>query len=228
MGAYGMYVLVDERPEVTSAYSNSFKNEGIASVGFQPTEFREWLQTASPVDVDAVQGCFLGDFEGRPGYPEIIRTRSKTPIIALAEVRSLDATLELFSVGIDDVVRKPVHVKELVARSAAIWRRINQSHRQVNTSRLKIHFDGRDVEIDGEPLALPRRERHILEFLARNAHRRVTKTQVFNAVYGPFEDAVDEVVIEGHISKLRKKLRLRLDCDVIDAKRYLGYQFVEV
>jgi len=33
-------------------------------------------------------------------------------------------------------------------------------------------------------------------------------------------------VVEGHISKLRKKLRLRLGADVIDAKRYLGYQFV--
>ena len=34
------------------------------------------------------------------------------------------------------------------------------------------------------------------------------------------------MVIEGHVSKLRKKLRLRLGSDVIDAKRYLGYQFV--
>ena len=82
------------------------------------------------------------------------------------------------------------------------------------------------VEVDGEPLPLPRRERHILEFLAKNAHRRVTKTQIFNAVYGPFEEKVDEIVVEGHVSKLRKKLRLLLGSDVIDAKRYLGYQFV--
>ena len=53
----------------------------------------------------------------------------------------------------------------------------------------------------------------------------MTKTQIFNAVYGVFEDSVDEVVVEGHVSKLRKKLRLQLGYDVIDAKRYLGYQF---
>jgi DNA-binding response OmpR family regulator len=62
--------------------------------------------------------------------------------------------------------------------------------------------------------------------LAVNAHRRVTKTQIFNAVYGIFEDKVDEVVVEGHVSKLRKKLRVRLGTDVIDAKRHLGYQLI--
>jgi DNA-binding response OmpR family regulator len=221
-----MYVLVDERPEVTSAYAASFRGEGIASLGFQPTEFREWLNATSPADLESVQSCLLGDFDGRPDCTQLIRARTRAPIIALAEVKSLDATLELFTAGIDDVVRKPVHVKELVARSDAIWRRINHAHRQINASRLKIYFDGRDIDIDGRPLPLPRRERHILEFLAKNAHRRVTKTQIFNAVYGLFEDKVDEIVIEGHVSKLRKKLRLQLGCDVIDAKRYLGYQFV--
>jgi DNA-binding response OmpR family regulator len=221
-----MYVLVDERPEVTDAYVSSFRSEGVASLGFRPPEFGEWLRTSSPGDIEAVQSCLLGDFDERPGIPQLIRSRTNAPIIALADVRSLDATLELFTAGIDDVVRKPVHVRELMARSDAIWRRINHAHRQISSSRLRMFFDGRDVEIDGTPLLLPRRERHILEFLARNAHRRVTKTQIFNAVYGLFEDKVDEVVIEGHVSKLRKKLRLQLGCDVIDAKRYLGYQFV--
>ena len=40
-------------------------------------------------------------------------------------MRSLEQTLELFTAGIDDVVRKPVHMKEIVARSDAVWRRMN-------------------------------------------------------------------------------------------------------
>src|SRR5690606_24132078 len=172
-------------------------------------------------DVNAVQGFVLGDFDERAAYPSMIRSHSRAPIIALSEVRSLEQTLELFTAGIDDVVRKPVHVREIIARSDAVWRRMNQPERHVSSDRLKVYFDGRDPEIDGEPLALPRRERRILEFLVKNAQRRVTKTQIFNAIYGVFDDNVDEVVVEGHISKLRKKLRLRLDRDVIDAKRYL-------
>ena len=220
-----MHIVVDRRNEVTEAYAASFRGEGVASLGLHPIEFREWLFSASPGDIDSVQSVLLGECDDRPLLPKLIRSRTDAPIIALSEIRCLDATLELFTAGIDDVVRKPVHVRELIARTEAIWRRVNRKYRQVSCERLKIFFDGRDIEIDGKPLSLPRRERHILEFLAKNAHRRVTKTQIFNAVYGVFEDSVDEVVVEGHVSKLRKKLRLQLGYDVIDAKRYLGYQF---
>lgn len=221
-----MYVVVDGRPDVTAGYSASLTGEGIASLGFDPGEFREWFRTVSKGDIEAVQSFVLGEFDGRASCSESIRNRSPAPIIALSDVRSLEQTLELFMAGIDDVVRKPVHVKEIIARSDAVWRRVNRVQKHVTFDRMKIYLDGRDLEIDGEPLPLPRRERRILEFLVLNGHRRVTKTQIFNAVYGIFEDHVDEVVVEGHVSKLRKKLRQRLGREVIDAKRYLGYQFV--
>jgi DNA-binding response OmpR family regulator len=203
-----------------------FSREGFPALGFCSGEFRDWLQSASDIDLSAVQGFVLGEFDARPAIPEVIRSHSRAPIIALSEVRSLEQTLELFTAGIDDVVRKPVHVKEIVARSDAVWRRLNGASDQVACDRLKIYFDGRDPEIDGSPLPLPRRERHILEYLVKNRTRRITKAQIFNAIYGVFNVDVDETVVEGHISKLRKKLRLKLDRDVIDAKRYLGYQFV--
>lgn len=220
-----MFVLVDERAEVATAYVAAFRSEGVVALGFSPAEFAGWFATVAMDDLEAVQCFLLGEVPARNAYPETIRLRASAGIIALAEVRSLESTLELFSAGIDDVVRKPVHVREIMARANAILRRALVGQRQ-NASRLKVYFDGRDPVVDGEPLALPRRERRILEFLVRNAHRRVTKTQIFNAVYGIFEHSVDEVVIEGHVSKLRRKLRLLLNQDMIDAKRYLGYQFV--
>ena len=126
-------------------------------------------------------------------FPPASATVRRAPIIALSEERSLQQTLELFTAGIDDVVRKPVHVKELVVRADAVWRRVNQSTLHVETDEIKVYFDGRDPEVRGEPLPLPRRERHILEYLVKNAHRRVTKSQIFNAIYGIFDDNVDEV-----------------------------------
>lgn len=221
-----MYVVVDQRIDVTSGFTAMFGREGFAAVGFDSDDFQDWLSSASERDLGAVQGFVLGEFESRATIPTSIRNRSQAPIIALSEIRSLDQTLELFRAGIDDVVRKPVHVREIVARSDAIWRRVKSEMQEVGNDRLKIFFDGRDPEVDGEPLLLPRRERHILEYFAKNASRRITKTQLFNAIYGVFNDDVDETVVEGHISKLRKKLRMRLGYDVIDAKRFLGYQFV--
>lgn len=221
-----MYVVVDDRSDVTGGYTATLNGEGVATAGFGSEEFREWFHSISRRDADAIQSFVLGEFDGCASYPGLIRHRSTAPIIALAEIRSLERTLELFAAGVDDVVRKPVHAREIVARSNAVWRRLQRTPDHFADGRMKVYFDGRDLEIDGEAMPLPRRERRILEFLVKNAPRRVTKTQIFNAVYGLFEAEVDEVVVEGHISKLRRKLRMHLGHDVIDAKRYLGYQFV--
>jgi DNA-binding response OmpR family regulator len=222
-----MYIVVDERQMVTAGYVASFDREGVPSIGLYSGEFQDWLSAASSADLDAVQGFLLGDFQDRAACAESIRRHSRAPIIALSEVRSLQQTLELFTAKFDDVVRKPVHVREILARSEAIWRRVNTaSAPSPNQERLKVHFDGRDPEIDGLSLPLPRRERHILEYLVRNRGRRLTKTQIFNAIYGLYSNDVEESVIEGHVSKLRKKLRSRLGYDPIEAKRYIGYTFV--
>ena len=222
-----MYVLVDARPAVNSGYKASFDREGISSLGLDPQEFTQWFQSSSRVDREAIQGFLLGDFEDRAKCASLIRKMSRAPIIALSDVRSLDQTLQLFEAGIDDVLPKPVHIREILARSEAIWRRVNaQAAPAPETERLKVHFDGRDPEVDGTVLPLPRRERHILECLVRNRGRRMTKAQIYNIVYGVYSNGVEESVIEGHVSKLRKKLSQRLGYDPIEAKRFMGYTFV--
>lgn len=228
-----MYCLVDDRKSVNDGYAASFDREGVSAFGLSSDEFTGWLRTASRSDVDAVQGFLLGDFDDRAKCAGIIRKHSRAPVIALADQRSLEQTLVLFDAGIDDVLPKPVHVREILARSEAIWRRVNGVIQAVPGSeapsrpeRLRVFFDGRDPEIDGEVLPLPRRERHILEYLVRNRGRRLTKTQVFNVIYGVYSNGVEESVVEGHVSKLRKKLTQRLGYDPIEAKRYMGYVYV--
>ena len=229
-----MYCLVDGRKSVNEGYAASFDREGVSAFGLSPDEFAGWIRAASRNDVDAVQGFLLGDFDERAKCASVIRKHSRAPVIALADQRSLEQTLVLFDAGIDDVLPKPVHVREILARSEAIWRRVNAAiaspaagiEAPTRSERLRVFFDGRDPEVDGEPLPLPRRERHILEYLVRNRGRRLTKTQVFNVIYGVYSDGVEESVIEGHVSKLRKKLSQRLGYDLIEAKRYMGYVYV--
>lgn len=222
-----MYVVIDEREIVTGGYVAGFNREGLPSLGFNAGDFRQWLTTTSEPDLGCIQGFLLGDFDERVSCADMIKTHCRAPIIALNETRSLEQTLQLFMSGIDDVVRKPVHVREILARVDAIWRRIN-AHADSESGRkgIQVFFDGRDPEVDGEKFILPRRERHILEYLVRNRGRRVSKAQIFNAIYGIFNENVEENVIEGHMSKLRKKLRMRLGHDPIEAKRYLGYTYV--
>jgi DNA-binding response OmpR family regulator len=221
-----MIVIVDERELVTEGYHSLFDREGVASAGFAPGEFGEWVESAPEDDLKSVSAFLIGDCREGSISPRQIRGRTGAPVIALSEQNSLENTLRLFESGVDDVVRKPVHIREILARIAAISRRAQDEAAYTEIGAMRIFMDGRDPEIDGEPLPLPRRERRILEYLAANRGRRVTKTQVFNAIYGIFDEEVEENVVESHISKLRKKLREKLGRDPIDSKRFLGYRLV--
>ncbi|MEF2550847.1 response regulator transcription factor [Aurantimonas sp. A2-1-M11] len=218
-----MIVVVDNRELVTDGYESMFGREGVSAAGFRADEFRDWVETASESDLSAVEAFLLGDFDDRTICPRLIRSRSKAPMIALSEGRNLDGTLDLFAAGVDDVVAKPVHVKEILARVGAIRRRNETEEARTVVGEISVYQDGRDAEVAGKPMALPRRERRILEYLVANRGRRVSKQQLFSAIYGIFDENVEENVIESHISKLRKKLKMRLGYDPVSSKRYLGY-----
>jgi DNA-binding response OmpR family regulator len=218
-----MIVVVDERELVKDGYTSLFGREGIPSTGFDPREFGEWVQTAADADVAAVEAFLLGQGQQTLELPRTIRDRSLAPVIAVSDQPSLENTLALFDCGVDDVVRKPVHPREILARAAAIRRRLRAISGHTDVGPIRVFADGRDPEIDGTAFALPRRERRILEYLIANRGRRVTKTQIFNAIYGIFDEEVEENVVESHISKLRKKMRKKLGFDPVDSKRFLGY-----
>jgi len=221
-----MIILVDDRIDVTAAYQASFGREGFSTASFTPTDFDNWFHSTSGPDLAAVEAFILGDFDCREMVTKVIKTRSEAPAIALNDTTGLESTLKLFAAGADDVVRKPVHAREIIARISAIRRRAAGEAKPTDLGDIRVFNDGRDPEVGGRVLALPRRERRILEYLVANRNRRVSRNQIFNAVYGLFDEEVEESVVESHISKLRKKLRTILGYDPIDTKRYLGYQIV--
>src|SRR5690606_27820559 len=218
-----MIVVVDERELVKDGYTSLFGREGIPSTGFDPAEFSDWVSTAAEGDINAVEAFLIGQGERMLELPRAIRDRSQAPVIAVSDLPSLDATLALFDSGVDDVVRKPVHPREILARAAAIRRRLKAIANHTDVGQIRVFSDGRDPEIAGETFPLPRRERRFLEYLVATRGRRVTKTLIFNAIYGIFDEEVEENVVESHISKLRKKLRKKLGFDPVDSKRFLGY-----
>jgi len=219
-----MYIIVDDREIVANGYVGGLVREGVSSIGFSSSEFWDWLQSASEADLAAVDAFLLGEFEARGSLPRAVLKRSSAPIIALSGLKMLKNTLELFESGVEDVVHVPIHLREILARTAAISRRKMGDLRRPCETKIQVFFNGRDPEIGGRALTLPRRELRILEYMVGNHGKWITKTQIFNAIYGIFESAFDESVIESHVSKLRKKLRDRLGFDAIVARRYVGYR----
>jgi DNA-binding response OmpR family regulator len=222
-----MIVIVDDRDIVTDAFRSSFDREGISAVGFSAADFEGWVEAMAREDVIAINAFLIGQCDRPDSLARVIRRRSAAAVIALKDYKTLANTLELFAIGVDDVISKPCHVREILARIEAISRRsVLERDRSGGEAAIRIFRDGRDPLVCDEPLSLPRRELRILEFLVTNQSRRVTKSQIFNSVYGLFDQEIDENVIESHISKLRRRLRSRLGYDPIDSKRHLGYRLV--
>ena len=223
-----MIIIVDARVLVQEAYTAQFRRDGYPAIGFDAETFAAWLDAATDEERAAVRACLVGehDFDALP--PAATRRLAEAfdaPVMVLTDRAPLDTILRWFEAGACDVVRKPVHFRELLARIGVHRRRTAKAAEPVaRNERLQVFVDGRDPLVDGRPFPLPRRERCVLEHLASIGERRATKAQLHGAVYGLYDGEIEETVIESHVSKLRKKLRRALGYDPIESRRFLGYR----
>lgn len=220
-----MIVVVDERARVREAFASLFDQIGVATFTVDAGECLSWMHSAGTAEIGAIEAFLVGGGDERIGIARAIGSRCQAAVIAVNDQKALAATLALFDAGFDDVISKPFHVREILARIKAIGRRGQSNEVSVDNGGLRIFADGRDVEVAGAPLTLPRRQRRILEYLATNRGCWVTKRQIFDSVYGVFGDDIGEDVVECHVSRLRKQLRPRLGYDPIVSQRHLGYRF---
>lgn len=220
-----MIIIVEDRGTIADAFALSFGREGVAATSIPSDEINGWVEAAADEDMSAITAFLVGKCDRADEVANLIRRRSTAAIIAMNDHRSLSDTLELFAVGFDDVVTKPCHVREIMARIEAISRRLSaRDPADDEKNIIRIFRDGRDPIVAGRPLQLPRRELRILELLVAKQGRRVTKSQIFSTVYGLFDQGIDECVVESHVSKLRRRLREILGYDPIESKRHLGYR----
>jgi DNA-binding response OmpR family regulator len=223
-----MIVILDERECVRQGYVSCFEREGVAATALSQAEFLEWFEGSEDPDIEAIEGFLLGRGCDWISLPRSIGQRATAPIICILDERSLKDTLAMFAAGADDIVTKPIHVREILARVTAIRERSTRSDKIDPLGEIQTFCNGRDPIVAGDSMILPRRERRILECLAASEGLWLTKSQIFRRVYGIFNAEIDENVIESHISRLRKRLRERLKLDPIESQRYLGYRLKPV
>ena len=148
-----MYIIIDDRDIVAGGYATGLDREGVSSAGIEAAEFREWIGKISDADMHAVEAFLIGDCGEREALSRMIRERSNAPVLCLNERHSLDDTLGLFAAGVDDVVRKPVHVREILARVGAINRRVFGEGGQVTVGQIQGLL--RRARAGGERRAFP-------------------------------------------------------------------------
>jgi two-component system OmpR family response regulator len=163
---------------------------------------------------------------GIDGYEVVRRMRSSghtVPVIFLSARDAVEDRVDGFEVGGDDYLTKPFHLKELLARVAAVLKRADTA--RTGTARLAcglIEIDDATHQVwrDGAPVELTPTEYRLLQFLLRNAGVVVSKAQILDQVWG--SDETGTSVVDTFISTLRSKVD-RGDPRVIHTVRGFGY-----
>lgn len=136
-----------------------------------------------------------------------LRERSGVAIIVLtARGEERDRVTGLRS-GADDYVVKPYGIQELLARIDAVMRRAGPvgGTGVVEAGPVSVDLGRREVRVDGEVVAVTRKEHDLLALLARHLDEVVTREHILAAVWHTTWDGSSHT-LDVHVASLRTKL----------------------
>ena len=148
--------------------------------------------------------------------------RINTPILMLTAMDELDDKVKGLNLGADDYLPKPFETPELVARVNALLRR-DKLHKGnlIRIADLVIERDSRKVCRGGQEIHLTRREYDLLEALAVNEGRILSREIIQNSVWSD-DDAFSNTV-DVFIGTLRKKIDAPFNGRLIHTAVGFGY-----
>lgn len=165
----------------------------------------------------------------------ILREKDEvTPVLMLTALGMSDDIVAGLEAGADDYLPKPFHFNELYARIKALTRRRKlllqaaQSDKGTGNSDvfriadLEIDFDSREVTRSGKAIQLTVKEYALLEYLARNAGKVRSRSEIAESVWGlNFETGTN--FIDVYINYLRNKIDKPFDKKLIHTVTGFGY-----
>jgi DNA-binding response OmpR family regulator len=144
-------------------------------------------------DIDGVQVC------------RKLRERSDAAIIVITAHGEEPDRVMALDAGADDYLVKPFGLAELQARIRAVLRRVRPGGELVRHGPLTVDLRTHRVTVDGQEIQLTPKEFDILECLAADPGRVVTRQEILENAwdahwYGPTK------VLDVHVAALRRKL----------------------
>ena len=158
----------------------------------------------------------LPDRDGRDVLRDL-RSFSAVPVIVLSVRSTEQEKVALLDAGAHDYVTKPFGMQELSARIRGLLRRHEGVEPEpFDDGRLRVDLARRQVELDGTPVALTRKEWQLLAALLRHPGQVLTQPQLLGELWGPShrEDA-------HYLRVLVARLRLKLG-DSASEPRYVA------
>ncbi len=146
---------------------------------------------------------------GKSGLEVLKEIRAKgvhTPIMIMSVRSEIDDKVSLLESGADDYIVKPFTYQEFRARTQALLRRNYKIIDETMTiDDLTIDISKTEVIKKGEKIYLTRKEFMLLQSLARNPGKVITRAELLEEVWNRDSDPFSNTV-EAHIRNLRKKL----------------------
>ncbi len=133
------------------------------------------------------------------------RRRDPTPILMLTARNALEDRIRGFEIGADDYLPKPFALPELRVRVRALIRRAAVHRtRLIRIADLEIDTEARRVSRSGREIPLTLREYTLLEALARNEGRVLSREYVLERVWNDDESYSNTTAVR--IRQLRQKV----------------------
>ena len=139
---------------------------------------------------------------------------SQVKVDLLSALGEEEQQIEGYDAAADDYIPKPIRMKVLMSRVAAILKRVAAD------GSLRIDRERHLVYLDGRPLPLPRKEFALLALLSSEPGRLFSREEIYARVWGT-EVVVGDRTIDVHVRKLRQKL----GDHYISTVKGLGYKF---
>jgi DNA-binding response OmpR family regulator len=146
---------------------------------------------------------------------------SRIPVIMLtARDTTLDKVHSL-DLGADDYLTKPFDIEELLARIRALLRRA-EGDEVLRVADLEINTSTREVRRADREIELTAREYELLEFMARNPRRVLSREFLLSRVWDE-ELGLTTNLVDVYVSYLRKKVDAPGEMNLIRTVRGVGY-----
>jgi two-component system KDP operon response regulator KdpE len=149
----------------------------------------------------------LPDLEGLD-FIRRLRAWSAIPILVLSVRASETEKIQALDAGANDYVTKPFGIGELMARVRVLLR--NEERRaapsaQLSFPGLRVDLARREVEVDGVPVSLSRKEFALLSLLVASQGQVLTHDQILREVWGQGHQE-DTHYLRVLVGNLRQKL----------------------
>jgi two-component system alkaline phosphatase synthesis response regulator PhoP len=218
-------LVIDDEPSIINLVQAYLKPEGYEV--YTAADGNAGLKAARAFKPDLIiLDLMLPGIDGIELLSRLRRESDVYVIMLTARTEETDKIIGL-SVGADDYVTKPFSPRELVARVKAALRRLKTgSTLDVERSVLAFthtHIDtgAHTVSVDGNPIELTSIEFSLLQALAENRGRVLSREQLLEKIWGG-EYFGEMRVVDVHLGHLRQKLGSE---SLITTVRGIGYRF---